>query len=440
MPSTSDEILNASAVQLARALAAGTVSALEVVECFQQRIAAVNPVINAVVQQAGEWALTEARAADAARARGELLGPLHGVPFTVKDTFDVAGLVGAMGIAERATFTPQQDATVVSRLRAAGGIVLGKTNVPPWGGGIETDNPVYGRTNNPYDLSRTPGGSSGGEAAIIAAAGSPFGVGSDSGGSLRLPAHDCGIATIKPTAGRVPTTNAGQTGDLSDPRTQVGLLSRRVEDLAFVLPLITGMDWFDAAVVPVPMLDPAAVDLVGLRVAFYTSDGVSEPTAATVETIEGAARALEPLVARVEEQRPPGLDDAWPITQGYWDSVIAGTMPTRDFYGLLRRWGEFRSRMLQFLQHWEAIICPVAALPAVPHGTSINFTDARMISYTVPYSLTGWPVVVVRCGTSREGLPIGVQVVAQPWREDIALALAQQLETALGGWQPPPPT
>jgi amidase len=433
-----DDISAASVVELAGALAAGRRSAIEVVAWFQDRIAAVNPSINALVQDAGERARADARTADAAYARGELVGPLHGVPFSVKDTFDVSGMIGAMGVPERATFVPQEDATVVARLRAAGAIVLGKTNVPPWGGGIETDNPVYGRTNNPYDLDRTPGGSSGGEAALIAAGGSPLGVGSDSGGSLRLPAHNCGIATIKPTAGRIPTTNAGETGDLSDPRTQVGILARRVEDLAFVLPIVTGVDWHDAAVVPVPLRDPASVDLSELRVVFYSSDGVSDPEAAIVATVRAAAAALLPVVSVLEERRPPDIERAWPITQTYWDSVIGDRMTARELYALLRRWSRFRSRMLAFMQHWDAIICPVAALPAEPHGTSTDFTAARMISYTVPYSLTGWPCVVVRGGTAPGGLPIGVQVVAQPWREDVALAVAQCLETSLGGYQPPP--
>jgi amidase len=343
-----------------------------------------------------------------------------------------------MGIPERAAYIPETDATVVARLRAAGAIVLGKTNVPPWGGGLESDNPVYGRTNNPYGLERTPGGSSGGEAAIIAAGGSPLGLGSDSGGSLRLPAHNCGIVTIKPTAGRVPSTNAGMTNDMHDTRTQVGLLARRVEDLVLALPLISGSDWFDAAVMPVPLLDAADVALAELRVAVYTADGVSTPTPETVEAVRAAAKALEPAVAAVEEQLPPGIEKAWPITQGYWDSVVDQTMTTATFYGVLRRWARFRSAMLSFMQHWDAIVCPVCALPAVRHGESTDFQKATMISYTVPYSLTGWPCVVVRAGTSPEGLPIGVQVVARPWREDVAFALALRIEQALGGWQPPP--
>ncbi|HEY7295285.1 MAG TPA: amidase [Dehalococcoidia bacterium] len=432
----------APASELARAIREREVTSSEVIEAHLARIAAINPSINALVQLPAERARAEARASDAALARGEPRGPLHGVPFTVKDTLDVAGVVGAMGVPERAGFIPASDATVVARLRAAGGIVLGKTNVPPWGGGIETDNPVYGRTNNPYDLTRTPGGSSGGEAALIAAGGSPLGLGSDSGGSLRLPAHNCGIVTIKPTAGRVPTTTGGQTGDLHDPRTQVGLLARRVEDLCLALPLISGPDWFDASVAPVPLLDAHDVDLTELRVAFYSADGVSEPDVAVAAAVQTTAQALEPCVAALEEQRPEGIERAWPITQGYWQSVIAGTMPSAEFYGLLRRWARFRSTMLQCMQRWDAIVCPVAALPAVPHGSSKDwaaddFKQAMFISYTVPYSLTGWPCVVVRAGTSHEGLPVGVQIVARPWREDVALALAQQVETALGGWQPP---
>jgi len=433
----------APASELARAIRERERSSSEVIEAHLTRIAAINPALNAVVQLPAERARAAARAADAALAQGQPIGPLHGVPFTVKDTLDAAGVIGAMGVPERAGLVPDSDATVVARLRAAGGIVLGKTNVPPWGGGIETDNPVYGRTNNPYDLGRTPGGSSGGEAALIAAGGSPLGLGSDSGGSLRLPAHNCGIVTIKPTAGRVPTTTGGQTGDLHDPRTQIGLLARRVDDLCLALPLICGPDGFDASVAPVPLGDARTVDLAALRVAFFSADGVSEPAAPIVAAVHAAAGALRPCVAAIEELRPEGIARAWPITVGYWQSVIEGTMPAAEFHALLRRWARFRSSMLQFMQRWDAIVCPVAALPALPHGATRDwaadgFARAQFISYTVPYSLTGWPCVVVRAGTAEGGLPVGVQIVAAPWREDVALALARQVEAALGGWRPPP--
>src|SRR4051794_10668245 len=230
-----NELVSASAMELARRIRAREVSALGVVQAYLERIVAVNPQINALVQITADQALDAARAADTALARSEIRGPLHGVPFTVKDVVEVAGVVSAAGLSERADFRPTADAVVVTRLRAAGAILLGKTNCPPGGGGGFTDNPVYGRTNNPYQLAYSPGGSSGGEAAAVAAGMSPLGVGSDSGGSIRLPAHFCGVAGLKPTNGRIPNTGVfNHPGGLfSDPRTQIGPLARSVEDLYY---------------------------------------------------------------------------------------------------------------------------------------------------------------------------------------------------------------
>jgi len=194
------ELVFAAATDLAGAIRAGQVSSLAVVEAYLRRIDAVNPRLNAVVQVAGESALARARAADAALARGESWGPLHGLPFTAKDIFETAGVVSAAGLEKRRGFMPQRDAVVIARMKAAGAILLGKTNCPPGGGGGACDNPIYGRTNNPYDLERTPAGSSGGEAAALAAGESPLGIGSDSGGSLRVPAHfvfrSCNLPSI----------------------------------------------------------------------------------------------------------------------------------------------------------------------------------------------------------------------------------------------------
>jgi len=195
-----------SASELAHLVRERDVSARELVEAHLRRIEQVNPQINAVVQLDADRALEAARNADRTLARGIPVGPLHGVPFTAKDNFETAGIITAIGVAERASVVPAQDATAVARLKAAGAILLGKTNCPPWGGGSETENEVYGRTNNPYDLERSVSGSSGGEAAIIAAGGSAFGIGSDSGGSIRDPAHFCGLAALKPTAGLIPVT------------------------------------------------------------------------------------------------------------------------------------------------------------------------------------------------------------------------------------------
>ncbi|MBN1921029.1 MAG: amidase [Anaerolineae bacterium] len=428
-----EEYFYLSATELAARLRRGNISAVDVVTAHLERIAAVNPRLNAVVQLDAERALSRAQAADAAiaaaLARGDSVGPLHGVPFTVKDVVETTDVIAAAGLRERATLAPTEDAVVVARMRAAGAILLGKTNCPPGGGGGDTDNPVYGRTNNPYDLTRTPGGSSGGEAAIIAAGGSPMGLGSDSGGSIRVPAHFCGVAGLKPTSGRVPNTGVfNHPGGLSDPRTQIGPLARSVEDLALLFGVIAGPDGRDSGVVPLPVTDYRAVRVSGLRVACYADDGVASPTVETSAATLTAAQALADFGARVMEVRPP-IAASRGITERYWNmSALTGA----GVETLFSDWDAFRTAMLVFMADYDAIVCPVDAHPAPKHGDS----DPLRFNYTLPYSLTGWPVVVVRVGSSPEGLPIGIQIIAHPWREDVALAVAMRLECDLGGWQP----
>jgi amidase len=389
------------------------------------------------VQVDGERALAAAAEADAALARGDATGPLHGVPFTAKDNLSAAGVEMAIGAPERVGVVPDTDATAVARLRGAGGVLLGKTNCPPYGGGIETDNEVYGRTNNPWDLERTPGGSSGGEAAAIAAGCSPCGVGTDSGASVRLPAHFCGLASIKPTSGLVPVTGViddlGQIGALGDPRTQVGPLARTVADVALLLTVLGGPDGRDGGAPPVPLGDPAAVSLDGLRVAASAENGLASPTAETVEMVSRAAEALRDAGAAVSEARHPGRGheltiDVW---RSYGEGVSAG-----ELYAILRRWDAFRSEMLTWCERFDVIVCPVFAGPAPRHGETAVPGELDPTSYTTPSSLTGWPSATVRCGTSPEGLPLDVQVIAKPWRDHVALAVALELE--LGGWAPPP--
>jgi amidase len=425
-----DEIIGASALSLGRAIRDRRVSSAEVVAAYLEQIDQVNPAINAVVQRVDERARAAAAAADAALARGETGGLFHGVPFTVKDIFDVAGVVSAAGLEERADYVPERDAVVVTRMRAAGAILLGKTNCPPWGAGSFTENPLYGVTRNPYDLDRSPSGSSGGEAAAIAAGASPLGLGSDSGGSIRTPAHYCGIAALRPTVGRVPNTGAFELpGGLSDPRSQIGPMSRWIEDLGPVLAIIAGVDWHDSGVVPMPLADAGDVELRGLRVAFYADDGTAPPTPETAQAVQDAARALAGAGAVIEETRLPHLDQMWDITLRYWRSAeLSGA----EIQQLMLDWDQFRTTMLGFVERYDLILCPVADEPALPLGEESN------VSYCLPYSLTGYPCVVVRAGTSPAGLPIGVQVVARPWREDVALAAARLVESALGGWSPPP--
>jgi amidase len=426
------EIWQCGAVALSRMIRQRELSSVEVVEGFLERIQAVNRSINAVVVLAQERAMTEARAADASLTAGRFLGPLHGVPFTVKDVFDTAGLETSVGIPERVGLVPTHDAAVVARMRGAGGILLGKTNAPPGGAGGVTDNSVYGRTNNPYARERSPGGSSGGEAALQGAGGSPVGLGSDSGGSLRVPAHLCGVATLKPTSGRVPNTGAfDHPGGMSDTRTQIGPLSRYVEDLTPILKIVAGPDGRDSGVVPMPVDDPDAVELRGLRVAFYTDDGATPTTTETAASVAEAADALAQAGASVTEACPQRIgQDALDITHRYW---AWEELPGGETVRLLADWDSYRSRLLTFMQSFDVIVCPASPAPAGLHGEGLE----SMFNYTLPYSLSGQPCVVVPVGTSPEGLPIGVQVVARVWKDEVAVAVAQHLEVTVGGWWEP---
>jgi amidase len=432
-----DSLVELPVRRLVTLLRTRQVSAVEVMAAHLARIDEVNPRINAVVRLAPD-AEARASAADAALHRGDDLGPLHGIPFTAKDNLLTRGVETTIGVAERAGIVPGEDATVVARMRAAGAILLGKTNCPPWGGGLETDNEVHGRTSNPHDRTRTAGGSSGGEAAIIGAGGSPCGLGNDSGGSLRVPAHFCGIATLKPTGGLVPVTGViddeGQIGALSDPRTQIGPMGRSVDDLTLLLGVIAGPDDRDGGVAPVPLGDPAAVELAGLQVAVHAGNDLVAPTPETVATVRAAATVLAAAGALVEDAAPPG--GGHELTHEVWRSYGEG-VPSTAVYDLLRRWDAYRATMLAWMSDWDAILCPVWPAPAPPHGGTSTPRLREGVSATTPYSMTGWPCAVVRCGTSPEGLPIGVQVVARPWHDHVALAVAACLESALGGWRPP---
>jgi amidase len=431
-------LTGAAATSLAELIAGREVTAREVVEAHLRRIEAVDGQVNAVVRLDAERALAGADAADGAVAGGEPLGPLHGVPFTVKNTIAAAGLEMTMGAPERVGVVADADATAVARVKAAGAILLGKTNCPVYGGGIETDNPVHGRTSNPYDLARTPGGSSGGEAAIVAAQGSPCGLGTDSGASVRLPAHFCGLASIKPSAGRVPLTGVlddeGQLGTLGDPRTQVGPLAGSVEDVALLLRIVAGPDGHDGGVAPVPLDDPAKVELRGLRVAVQTGNGLDDPTPETAAAVMTAAQALAAAGATVEEARHPA--GGHELTIEVWRSYGEGVSST-ELWRLLRRWDGFRAGMLAFAERFDLVVCPVFAGPARLHGRMNLPGELDPTSWTTPHSLTGWPAATVRAGTSPEGLPIDVQLVARPWRDDVALAGALRIERELGPWAPP---
>lgn len=463
-----NELLRLSAIEQAGLIRNGKISSLELVQAHLEQISKINPQINAAVEVFTENALADARSTDGKQARnGCVTGPLHGVPFSIKDSIEVAGTICTAGTMGRgAAPKSAKDATLVTRLRNAGAVPIAKTNLPDLLFAFESDNLLFGRTNNPYDLTRTSGGSSGGEAALIAACGSPMGLGSDAAGSVRVPAAFCGIASIKPTSGRLPRTgHFPPAGGWIERLWQIGPMARRVEDLVVMMSLLVGSDDSDPTAVSMPFADPAHVDLSKLRLAFYTDNGYAPTAPEVAGAIRTAAASLSGMAKFVREDRPAVLGCAYDLEmkllgadggdslRGYLEhlgstelhSLLTGWLeklePYRtDLSGFQSYWAEldrYEEEMFAFLRNYDAILCPVYTQPALPHGASIIDHNFRGFSHTMAYNLTGWPAAVVRCGESSSGLPIGVQIVARPWREDVLLAVARALEKALGGWKAP---
>jgi amidase len=453
-----NELLQLSATQQAALIRQRKLSSRELIKAHLEQIRLVNPSLNAAVEVFEDQATAEARTADAVIARGEPTGPLHGVPFSVKDSMELAGRVCTAGTMGRKTAAPsREDATLVRRLRSAGAIPIARTNLPDLLFAFEADNLIFGATNNPYDATRTSGGSSGGEAALIAACGSPLGLGSDAAGSVRLPAAFCGIAGIKPTSGRLPRTgHFPPAGGWIEALWQIGPMARRVEDLSTAMALLVGPD--------IPFADPSRVELHKLRVAFYTDNGFAAADAEVSQVVRNTAASLAREGLRVDEARPGCLADAYDLEMkilgadggdSLWQyladlgssevhpllrSWLEKLEPYRvDLAGFQRYWAEwdaYRAEMSAFFQNYDVILCPVYTQPALLHGTSTLDQNFRGFSHTMAFNVTGWPAAVVRCGESASGLPIGVQIVAHPFREDVALAVTSRLEEMFGGWKP----
>lgn len=466
-----------SASKLAELVRTKEVSAVEVVDAHIARIEEINPQINAYVTTLLERARSEAQATDAQILRGETTGLLAGVPISIKDSIETEGVRTVAGTRLRESFVPQADAPVVARLKRAGAIILGKTNVPECAMDYRSENPVFGRTSNPWDSERVPGGSSGGEAAAIASGCSAAGVGSDLGGSIRVPSHFCGIVGLKPTPGRIP--GSGHFPPAIGPfslGSSIGPLARKIEDLALMLNILAGFDPSDPASVPLPYKSAAREaedkDKSWRRVSFYTDDGIAPVTSATRETVERAARALEGLGYEVIERRPAGLEqahDLWfawlgvagvpglvrmydgreelmgPLMAGLKKVVDANTMTLDQYIGAWSRRDTLRASVVNEMMECPIILAPVTAMPAFKHeqyssieieGQQVDYLKA--FSYAQAYNLLGLPAAVVPCGRSPEGLPIGVQVVGRPFREEDLLVTAALLEEALGGYERPP--
>ena len=461
-----DELLAAPLSAMTRAMNDGAVTSAELTRAYLERIEAVNPGLNAVVHVNAERAMAAARRADAARAAGQRIGPLHGVPMTLKDSIDTEGVLTTWGTLGYARRVPERDATVAGRLKAAGAVLLGKTNTPEFTLSYETDNLVFGQTRNPFDRERSPGGSSGGAAAAVTSALCAFDIGSDTGGSIRVPAHCCGTAGLKPTQGRVPRTgHAVSHGGLHDPLTQLGPIARSVADLELILRVIAGPDGEDPFVAPVPLRDSAGVALAGLRVGWHADNGIFTPapeiqavTTAAAEALAKAGAVMQEVVPTPIPKTQAELDELfiWNADGGAWIARMLASAGTRtahphiaaqitdqwkvdsaDFTRRMEVRDRFRGDMLAFMQNYDALITPVTGFAAPPSGSAEDQEYFPGYSYCQVYNLSGQPAVVVRCGTSPEGLPIGVQIAAQPWREDVALAVAAHLEQVFGGWKAP---
>jgi Asp-tRNA(Asn)/Glu-tRNA(Gln) amidotransferase A subunit family amidase len=439
---------------LVRRIQRRELSPVEVAKTHLERIERLNPALNAIVTVAPDF-VDRAIEAEAALMRGDRVGSLHGIPVTIKDTIETAGLRTTSGSKSRMDYVPRVDAPAVARLKAAGAIILGKSNASEMAMDYNADNPVFGRANHPQNPDLTPGGSSGGEAVAIATGMSPGGLGSDLAGSVRIPAHFCGICGLKPTTGRVP-------GELQFPPSigpyslgaVIGPMARTVGDLRLLFGALSS-DPFERQ----------SIDLRGLRVAWYTDDGVAPVTDETIEAVAAAARALSDAGLVVEEQRPPHVErgnELWlkmfsraSVVQlrtvykgrehegGSFVRWRLGTaderpVPTLDEYiaGWMER-DRLREELVQWMETTPIIVAPVGATPAYPHDTlkvtvrGTTFGTFRAFSYAQTFSVFDLPVVTVPAGKSKEGLPIGVQIAGLPFAEEMVLAVAEIIEKAL---------
>jgi amidase len=457
-------VLSLSARKMAEKIAAREISPVELTAVHLKQIHQINPALNAVVDRLEETALSAAHLAQKHLAAGLPCGPLHGVPFSVKDSIDVAGAKTTAGTwGRRHAYPAPADATLVRRLRQAGGIPIAKTNLPDLLFSFETDNLIYGRTNNPYDLNRTPGGSSGGESALIAACGSPLGLGSDAAGSVRLPAAFCGITSIKPTSGRLPRTgHVPPAAGWLEALWQIGPMARFTEDLLLAMHLLAHEDDADFTAPPVELLPPS--NLKSVRIAFFTDNGFVRCRPEVGNAVEQCARFLADQGLPVEQCRPPGVEDAYelelallgadgvdgiheylttagshqthPLLNGFLDNMRPHRATVAQFAQRWRQWDEYRANLHAFFNRYDAILCPVYPRTALRHGASLLEENFRGFSYTMAWNVAGAPAATVRCAT-HEGLPINVQVVAKPWRDLLALQLCRTIEDQFGGWQKP---
>jgi amidase len=471
------ELTFLSAVAMAERIRKRDISPVELAEAHLAKIERLNPKLNAYVHTDPTRVRLEALAAESAvsqrKSSGRALGPLQGVPISIKSSLEVSGMRCESGTRLRAALVTTHNAPLVARLKNAGAIVLGVTNTPELLMAWETDNLLYGRTNNPWDLERTPGGSSGGEAAAIAAGMSAGGVGSDGGGSIRVPAHFSGICGLKPTPGRIPST--GHYPVSGGPFALIGVvgpMARTVADLKLLFEVMQGPDDGDTCAAPVPLRWLSHQEAKKLKVGYFEDDGRTPVTPEIRAAVRTAAEALRRAKFQVEPFRPAGLEEARELWRKFF--IVSGGMLIRpmfrgrehDLSPILKQFLEMsgaeppltaetlldawirrdmlRAEFLAQMREYPILLCPAAAIPAFRHGErswqvegkTVNYLDAW--SYTEWFNLVGNPAAVVPVGRSPEGLPIGVQIVGRPWEEEQVLTVAAALEKECGAWRRPP--
>ncbi|HVZ83450.1 MAG TPA: amidase [Terracidiphilus sp.] len=458
-----------SAARQLELLRSGAVSIAELAEAHIAQIERLDTRINAFADFDAERVRAEARRLDSMRTER---GSLHGLPVTVKSSIAAAGFKCEIGSLLNKGDVPREDAVVVARLRAAGALILGTTNCPEFLMAYETANLLHGRTANPWDMDRTPGGSSGGESAAIAAGMSAAGLGSDSGGSVRVPAHFTGICSLKPTPGRVP--GAGHLPPCVGPFSvlgAIGPMARTIEDVALLFRTLSGQDAHDPASPPLVSRMPSLDDLRAQTIGYFEHDGLVPVTPETRAAVQGAAQALREAGFRVEPFRPQMLEPLrklWrlffvqcgamfyaPAIEGKRAQLspifaeflsIAASMPPLSATELLNAWAELdllRAKMLAEMSAYPVLLCPVASVPAWRHGERAWTIDGQSVAYLDAVRHTQWfnalaaPAAVVPVGRSPEGLPIGVQIAARPFEDETALGVAAVVDAAFG-YRPPP--
>jgi len=466
---TAKPVTQRSAFDLLVLLRTKKISALELANEYIRQIERLNPQINALVDFDPDRVRALARSIDASTKK---LGALAGLPVTVKSSISTAGYRCEIGSMVNRGSVPNQDATVVARLRAAGAVILATTNCPEYLMAYVTDNLLHGCTNNPWNLDYTPGGSSGGESAAIAAGMSAGGLGSDSGGSVRVPAHFTGICSLKPTPGRIP--GIGHLPPCVGPFSflgAIGPMARTIGDVKLLFHVLSGQDSADPASPPLALRKPSLEEVKKLQVGYFEDDGLVPVTAETRKAVRAAVQSLKDAGFRVRAFRPKALEQArklWelffvrcgamfeePLVRGHKDKLspvfrdfllqaqAAGPLTAEE---VLTAWAEadiIRHKLLEQLQDHPLLLCPVASVPAFRHqerswtldGKQVEYLDA--MRYSQWWNLLAAPAAVVPVARSPEGLPIGVQIVGRPYEDEAVLSAASVIDETFGYQVPP---